>query len=175
VQLTPGAGQTNQGWVTSSEIYASGTNKLLASTVTNWVTGDYQSPRLTVTEASDELGRKLKTAYTYGAVFNQVDTMREYNYDGTTVLRETRSTYINDPNYIGGRTGTGNLQHTGNHLFNLVASTSVHDGAGNRAALTAYQYDQSELKNAEGPIFNYDHSYNSYQTEICVDCGACID
>ncbi|MEJ7615849.1 MAG: hypothetical protein WKF30_02485 [Pyrinomonadaceae bacterium] len=76
------------------------------------------------------------TEFSYGAAYNQVTEVRDYDYGGINLLRKTVNEYENGTNY------------TNNHIFNLVKSVSVYASDGStRVSLTEYQYDGEQLKN----------------------------
>jgi RHS repeat-associated protein len=109
----------------------------LRQVVTAWEPGDYDSPRVTSTEVTDQLDQTTKTANSYGLSTNQLTDVTQYDYDGATVLRHTHTDYETNPGYAN------------RHIFNLPTSVTV-DGAAGRASRTDYQYDQQQLADAPG-------------------------
>lgn len=153
-------GQWYDGLVYQDETLDASNNQLSKSVVA-WGQGSYDSARPTQTEATDEKGQTLKTTYVYGANYNQVSSQKEYDYDGTTLLKETRSSYENSSSY------------TARHIFNLIKTNEIFDGAGNRAARTDYEYDNNiivsgtanqNLKATPGVTMHFS-SFDPYTTE----------
>ena len=105
-------GQWNDGLIYKDETY-NASNVLIGKSEVTWGQGDYNSARPVVTETTDEKSQKLKTVNAYGAKYNQITSVKKYDYDGTTVLTETINTYENSASY------------TNRHIFNLVKSTEV--------------------------------------------------
>ena len=147
-----------------------GTNQLSKSVVT-WDKGHYDSPRPTTTVTTDEKGQNLKTELTYGTNYNQVISQKQYDYNGTTLLRETRTTYENSSSYTNANT----------HIFNLIKAAEIYDGAGVRVSKTDYEYDNNAVVNGTqnhnltetpGVTMHYS-SFDPYTTELTD--GACIN
>ena len=132
------SGQWNDGLIYEDQTLDASNNQLSKSVVT-WAQGHYDSARPSQTLTTDEKSQTLKTTFTYGSTnYNQVTSQKQYDYDGTTLLRETRNTYEN------------NVAYTGRHIFNLVKSTEVYDGSGGRVAKTDYEYDNNAVVNGTG-------------------------
>src|SRR5207253_1478408 len=70
------------------------TGHLLLKTVFTWEKGPDDASRLTRTESTDELGQTLATAYDEYGTNNSFGRIREYDYDGATVVRTTLNTYV---------------------------------------------------------------------------------
>ncbi len=113
-----------------------GTNQLSKSVV-QWEPGAYDTARPKQTDVTDEKGQVLKTILTYGTNYNQLISQKEYDYNGTTLLKETRNSYENSSSYI----------NSARHIFNLVKTTEVFDGAGNRVARADTEYDNNAVVN----------------------------
>lgn len=155
------AGQWNDGLIYQDETLDASNNQLSKSVVT-WAQGDYVSARPTQTEVTDEKGQVLKTTYTYGTNYNQVISQKQYDYDGTTLLKETRNTYENSSAYTGNR-----------HIFNLVTSTEIYDGNNNRQAKTDYSYDGATPADAPNVTMfsakNDPYNTQMYNTGVCLN------
>lgn len=145
-------------------------NNVLSKSVVTWGQGAYDSPRPTETNATDERSQILKTTYTYGTVYNQLTSQKTYDYNGTTLLKEARNVYENNANY------------TGRHIFNLVKTAEIYDGAGGRVSKTDYEYDNNavvngtanhNLKATPGVAMHYSY-YDPYTSETMdgPDCAS---
>ena len=151
-------------------IQMSGQNPIVVSSSWSiWGQGNYDSARPTYTKVKDELGQTLKTTYSYvqpntqQTFYNQVTSQKEYDYDGTTLLKETRNTYNNGSIY------------TSRHIFSLVTSTEVYDGVGTRISKTDYEYDgngSANLTATPGVTMHYS-TYDPYTTETYQVLAAC--
>ncbi len=126
-------GQWNDGLIYKDETL-NASNAVIGKSEVTWQQGDYNSPRPTIMEATDEKGQKLKTVKTYGSKYNQIISEKKYDYNGTTVLRETVNTYENSTSY------------TDNHIFNLVKSTEIKKGS-TRYSKKVYEYDNNVVLN----------------------------
>lgn len=131
------AGQWNDGLIYQDRTLDASNNQLNKSYVW-WEQGAYNSPRPNRTDVTDERGNVLKTTYAYGTLYNQLTSEKKYDYDGVTILREARKTYENNANY------------TGRHIFNLVKTAEIYDGASNRVSKTDYEYDGNAVVNGTG-------------------------
>jgi hypothetical protein len=131
------SGQWNDGLIFKDETLDASNNQLSQSEVT-WAQGHYDSARPSQTLTTDEKSQTLKTTFTYGTNYNQVTSQKQYDYDSVTLLRETRNSYENSSLY------------TDRHIFNLVKSTEVYDGAGARKSKTDYEYDNNAVVNGTG-------------------------
>ena len=142
------SGQWNDGLIYQDETYipdpngtvtfpnTTGNFKLAGQSSVTWAKGAYDSPRPSQTEMTDEKGQILKTTYTYDPTYyNQLISQKQYDYDGTTLLKEARNSYENSSTY------------TGRHIFNLVKTAEIYDGAGIRVAKTDYEYDNNAIVN----------------------------
>jgi RHS repeat-associated protein len=147
------AGQWNDGLIYQDETYNT-SNVLLSQSNVTWQQGAYSSPRPSRTEVKDEKGQILITDNFYSTSYNQLTSVKEYDYDGTTLLRETRNTYENGTNY------------TYRHIFNLVKTTEVLDAGGNRLARSDYEYDNYQSQPLEGTpgVVQHDYTYDPYTT-----------
>ena len=136
----------------------SGALTFAGRTKMNWAETDaqnnYQSPRPTSVEVTDERNQTTKTEYGYGTRHNQVTSLKEFGYDGTTVLRETRTQYINFYAY------------DNQHIFNLVDYTEAYDGSGNRLSHVDYDYDGQTPADASGAI-QHDAAFDPYAQDVC--------
>jgi RHS repeat-associated protein len=134
----------------------SGALALAGRTTMTWQETDaqnnYKSPRPTTVEVTDERNQTTKTEYGYGARHNQVTSLKEFGYDGTTLLRETRTQYINHWGY------------DAMHIFNLVDYTEVYDGSGNRLSHVDYDYDEQTPADTPG-VIQHAQSHNPYNTD----------
>lgn len=154
-------GQWNDGLIYQDETYDTN-NAMLSQSVVGWQQGAYNSPRPSQTQVKDEKGQILITDNVYGTNYNQLTSVKEYDYDGTTLLKETKNTYENSANY------------TGRHIFNLVKTTEVFAGSGTRVARTDYEYDNAPLSDTPNVVM-YDRNYDPNTPEWCQTCGQCID
>jgi RHS repeat-associated protein len=114
---------------------------LLGSGVTSWDKGAYDSARPTRVEVTDERGQKTAVEFDYGAAYNQVIEVRDYDYGGQTLMRKTTSGYENGANY------------TNRHIFSLVKWVEVYAGdAVTRLSRTDYEYDGAPLVDTPGVV-----------------------
>ncbi len=68
---------------------------LLQSSTSTWERGFFESPRPIRTTATNELGMTTTTILSYGASYNQVTQVSNYDYGGTTTLQlHGRSAYL---------------------------------------------------------------------------------
>jgi RHS repeat-associated protein len=136
VQLAHKApGQFNDGYIYEDSTTDSNNNVLRKSTVT-WASGDYDSARPLRIEAFDELLQKTAAEFDYGP-FNQVTTVRDYDYGGVNLLRTTRVTYRNA------------VEYTGRHIFNLVRRVDVWNASDTvRVSRIEYGHDGVTLSAA---------------------------
>jgi RHS repeat-associated protein len=125
-------GQWYDGLLYQDETLDSANNQL-GKSVVQWEQGVYDTVRPKQTEMTDEKLQTLKTVNDYGANYNQLVSQKEYDYNGTTLLKESRTSYEN------------NSAYTGRHIFNLVKTSELFDGSGNRVARTDYEYDNNAL------------------------------
>jgi len=135
-------------------------NLLSSSVVTDWHKGAYDSPRPVRTEVTDDRGQKTAAEFTYGAAYNQVEEVRDFGYGGASLLRITRTTYENSPNY------------TSRHIFNLVKAVEVYEPDGvTRLSRAEYQYDGGTLADTPDVVMHAE-SHNPYapQYEQPCDC-----
>jgi YD repeat-containing protein len=143
------AGQYDDGILEKSEVYDS-SNNLMSRTAYTYAMGDYDSPRVTRVEVTDERNQTTATAYEYGTSKNQVSELKEYDFGGTTLLRRTHTDYENSTNY------------TNRHIFNLPTNVEVYAADNTtKVSKTTYQYDQTSLTNCSG-ITQHEASYNPH-------------
>jgi RHS repeat-associated protein len=146
----------------------SGAQAFKGRTQTFWEQTDaannYKSPRPTKVETTDELNQTKKVEYGYGAKYNQITSLREYDYGGATLLRETKTAYINDSNYTGA-VYAGYLW-SGRHILNLVDYAEVWDGSGNRVSHIDYEYDGGTLADAPG-VIQHDETHDPFAPDKC--------
>jgi RHS repeat-associated protein len=120
---------------------------LLLKTTFAWEKGADDAPRLTRTEATDELSQELATNYDQYGANNSVGRTRDYDYDGTTVLRTSINTYLS---YLDNDLDQGVDPQLGIRVVhprrvNMVDTAKVFtgdDSANNLAAQTAFKYDE---------------------------------
>jgi YD repeat-containing protein len=124
-------GQYNDGYIYEDDTYDSNSSLLRRSTVT-WAQGDYSSARPVRIEAIDELNQKTAAEFDYAASpsYNQVVTVRDYDYGGMSLLRTTTIDYRNSTDYIN------------RNIFNLVRRVDVFDPGGTRVSRTDYGHDE---------------------------------
>lgn len=126
------SGQWDDGLIYQDETLDVANNQLSKSVV-QWEQGAYDTARPKQMEVTDEKGQTLKTINTYGASYNQLISQKEYDYDGTTLLKEAKTSYEN------------NSAYTNRHIFNLVKTSELFGDAGNRVARTDYEYDNNAV------------------------------
>jgi RHS repeat-associated protein len=161
--------QFNYGLLYQAETY-SPTGTLLHKSFVNWELGAYDSPRPSRIEITDERDQKTGTEFSYGSSFNQVIETREYDYGytfggGNTLLRKTKTEYLNDPNY----TAQGPYWR---HIFNLVTANEVYASNGTtRLQRTEYFYDEFKgagpngLQDTPGIVYSgHDLASNPYSS-----------
>jgi hypothetical protein len=122
------------GLVYQQEIYDAA-GKRLGLTSAKWEQGDDYSPRLKRLEVTDELDQTTATEYSYGPTHNQVEEVRQYDYEGL-LLRRVRTGYVTDPRY------------TQRHIFNLPEVVEVYNRWPEKtpASRTEYLYDGGTLE-----------------------------
>jgi RHS repeat-associated protein len=143
-------GQFTDGLFYQGETYGAGSSLLLQKNTMTWEQGAYESPRPARVEATDERSQKTATEFDYGASYNQVTEVRNYDYGGLSLLRATRTQYETSANY------------TNRHIFNLPLVVEVF-AANNttRVARTEYQYDGQTLTPAPN-VVQHDQGSNPY-------------
>lgn len=141
-------GQFHDGLVYQDEFYDASNNLLRKSTAT-WETGAYSSPRPTRTTVTDERNQTTATEFSYGAVYNQVTEVRDYDYNNA-LLRATRTQYENSSNY------------TNRHIFSLpkIVDVFASDNV-TRVARTVIEYDGQTLTDAPN-VTRHDNRFNPY-------------
>jgi len=122
---------------------------LIQTSVSTWERGAYDAPRVLRTEITNDRNQTTATAFTYGSVYNQVTEVRNYDYDGTTVLNYTNTEYQNSALY------------TSRHIFSLPLLVEIRDGSYNRKSRTEYQYD-GQLLTARPDVTQHDLAYNPH-------------
>lgn len=146
------------GLVYQDQTFAANNNLLQSSFVT-WERGAYESPRPTRVEATNELLQMTATEFSYGAVYNQVTEVRNYDYGGVSPIRVTRTQYENSQSYTGQQLNSG---HVGRHIFNLPLGVEVFAGDGaTRVSKTDYQYDGQTLTARPG-VVNHNAAFNPH-------------
>lgn len=181
--------QYNDGLVYSDESYVpdatgtatipgvAGTFKLVGKSNVTWSAGNaanYDSPRPTEAEVFDENGHKLKTVYTYGTgKFNQITKSCDYD-NSNSLLKCANAAYENDVSYIGTYHGTTGQWQAGNHVFNLIKSTTLENPSGTKVSRTDYEYDNypaQPFTNTPG-VIQHNYFYNEFTTEQVY--GSCL-
>jgi RHS repeat-associated protein len=149
----------------------------VSETKTTWETGHYGSSRPTRVETTDERTQMKATGYSYGS-YNQVTSLREYDYGGATLLRETKTAYINNASYNGWHFKDERYYDpddfdAGPHLFNLVDYTETWGGSNNRLSHIDYEYDNNivvggapDLTDTPGVIM-HSAELDPWSVEIC--------
>jgi YD repeat-containing protein len=140
-------GQFDDGLLYSQTTYDPYWSRLQIDT--KWSLEDYDSPCVKSVTVTDQLGQSKTTIYDYYWDYfrvhstNQIVEIKELDYDGTTVLRETVRDYRLGPGY------------TSRHIFNLPTGVTIFDGDasnGNLVASTSYGYDEQPLANTPGVL-----------------------
>jgi YD repeat-containing protein len=140
-------GQYNDGLVYHDETYVTDGQPLQSSN-SYWEQGAYNTPRPTRVEKTDERLQTTAATFTYGSVYNQVTEVRDYDYDGSSLLRATRTTYQNSASY------------TNRHIFNLPLTVEVYaSDYSTRVSRTEYQYDGQSLS-ATPNVVQHDQAFN---------------
>jgi RHS repeat-associated protein len=167
-------GQYDDGLLHTETIYDP-TGKTLRTSVTNWERGDYDSPRITSYQISDELGQTTRMTYSYdpNAGTNRLLTLNQLDYIGTP-MRSTVLQYM-DP--------SRDSVYKERNIFNLPAAvlqceggaTSQNQCAGNVAATTEYVYDYNfdPKTNSHAPsntlgVTSHDDAFNPYASRYWV-------
>jgi RHS repeat-associated protein len=135
-------------------------DKFLQSSETAWQPGAYDSPRPTLIKKTDERNQTTTVKFDYaGGSYNQVMKVGSYDYNGTSLLRETRNTYDNTSSY------------TTHHVFSLIKTTGVYDADGTRVSQTEYEYDNGTPTDATD-VPHHNHTYDPYTTDFVFGCCA---
>ncbi len=127
-------------------------NAVLDKTKIYMASGYYSSPRTTKIEHTDDKSgtpQTTTTEFSYGSLYNQVSSRKEYGYAYPTLFREQKYTYENGSSY------------TNRNILNLVTSVEDYDGSGNRLTRTEYGYDASSLVAASG-ITQFSAAHDPY-------------
>ena len=131
------------------EIRNSG-DRLLRAVTTEWEQGDYASSRPRQIETTNELGQTSARTFAYRPRHNQVEIVRELDFDGTTILRSTRTAYLEEEEYVDA------------HMFNLPIITELFQGdlkSGQRVARTEYIYDGRQPIPTSIGVANHNQDY----------------
>ena len=139
-------GQWYDGLVVEDRTFTTDVEHPLQKSTSEWEQGAYGAPRPTRVKKFDELNNMTKAEFLYGSVYNQVTDVKDYDYDGTTILRETQTTYQNAANY------------TNRHIFSLPLSVEIYDGSNNRVSRTDYQYDGQTLTDTPDVVMHAEAS-----------------
>ncbi len=178
-------GQWNDGLAYKDEVYdADGT--LLTISEVEWEQGNYETTRTRVIRNTNERGQMKRTEFSYGPLFNQATSTREYDYDGA-LLKETRNAFLNSPAYTtwtypatlyfpDGAREPGPLTGyppTSGHLLNLITSTEVYGVNNARLSRTEYEYDTAPLQDTPG-VLGHSERYNPFTTQL-EQIGSCTE
>ena len=158
------------------------TPTVISSSLVSWQQGDYDSPRPSWAEITDENGKKVKTVYDYSnGLFNQVTRSCDYD-DGATKLRCATAIYENSQDYKGtwfsvnSGSGVEWYYFGGRHIFNLVTTTAIENPDGTIASRTDYEYDNYQnppFATATG-VIQHLSAYDPYTTDTVPVQGECI-
>jgi RHS repeat-associated protein len=158
-----------------TEIIYDPTGKTMRTSVTNWEQGDYDSPRITASQITDELGQttRVTSSYDPGAGTNRLTSTSQLDYDGTPA--QTTVLQYMDP----ARDGA----YKARNIFNLPAAvlqceggiTSQNQCANKVAALTQYAYDYNFDQQANNHVpsntpgvLYHDDAFNPYASKYWV-------
>lgn len=136
---------------------------LLMKTVFTWESGSDNAARLQRTENIDELGQVLVAMYDQYGTNNSVGRTREYDYDGTTVLKTNVNTYLSylDNDLDQGIDPALGIKVVHPRRVNLVDTAKLFtgdDSANVLASQTVFKYDeyaqtlQSYLNDFDGTL-----------------------
>jgi len=155
------SGQYNDGVLSQQTVYpTSGASLSTRTSTTTWgaglhtvtwynFTADLIIPRPTRIESSEASLPMKVTEFGYtGGLFNQVTSVREYDYTGA-LARTTTTEYENSSAYVN------------RHVFNLVKAQEVFTTNGTRASRTEFRYDEHPLQPTSG-VVRHTLSYNPY-------------
>jgi len=120
---------------------------LLLKTIFTWESGADNAARLQRTDATDENNQVLSTVYDQYGTNNSIGRTRDYDYDGSTVIRTHINTYLS---YLDNDLNQGISTQVGARIIhprrvNLVDTGKVFagdDSANLLAAETVYKYDE---------------------------------
>lgn len=155
----PNVGFFGQDWLLQSTEVQDSAGNQLRYTKQDWELGDYFSARVTrLTESAPpgQSGAKV-TEYIYGSpgggeppwpAPNQLTDVKQFDYDGKTLLRHTHTDYVNDPGY------------PARHIFNLPAQVVISGPDGVAASRIDYEYDAQQLADAPGVVGHSDPGGN---------------
>jgi RHS repeat-associated protein len=156
---------------------------VLQGSTATWEKGAYDAPRPLRIEKTDEKNQLTAAAFTYGASYNQVIEVQDFDYGGTNLLRSTRTQYQNSDNYTG---HPGTFSYVGRHIFSLPTKVEVYAAdSTTRVSQTDYQYDGQSLT-ATPNVVQHSQAFNPHADAegLCgfendpsdPDCtGACPD
>jgi RHS repeat-associated protein len=145
-----------------------------------WAQGDsnsFNAPRPLSIAVTDERNQTKGTEFIYGASYNQVTEVRNYDYGyvyqggNNSLLRKTTTQYLTAQGYLN------------QHIYNLPQSVEVSAGDGTRLARTEYQYDggtpngAATLASLPTSVTQHDEAYNPFAPSIWVpeDCYCVYD
>lgn len=169
---TPNAWTDGLVFADETTVLNGSTPVVVASSLVSWQQGEYESPRPSWGEITDENGKKVKTVYTYGNTkYNQVTRSCDYD-NGNTLLKCAVAQYENSDQYTG---HLFNLTYLGRHIFSLPTASGVENPDGTKASWTAYEYDnyQSQsLTNTPG-VVHHEASHDPFTTQTVSQQGAC--
>ena len=156
-QLFNHPGQYDDGLVHQLSL-SDPTGKVLQTTITDWELGDFDSPRVTRVQVTDELNQTTTTTYGYNAgapvKTDQLTDVAQLDYDGS-VLRTTHTDFVTDANYF--------------RILNLPLAVTQRDGNDQVLSLTKYEYDSSAGKPSNTPrVVSHDEAYNPYAPKYWV-------
>lgn len=126
---------------------ADSSGNVLSKTIFAWEKGEDDAPRLLTTETTDERGQVLVTSYDQYGTNNSVGRIRQYDYDGTTVIHTTRNAYISytDDDLAQGIDPTFGIKVIHPRRVNMVESVKMFSGDDSSnvlAAQTIFRYDE---------------------------------
>ena len=148
----------SSGWKTGltirTEVWSLGVEKKW--TTINWTQDDTnlsyrKNPRVTETTVEDPAGNKRRVTIDYydSGSFNLPSDVKEYNSNGTSLLRRTHTDYNLNPEY------------TNRRIIGLVLGQSVYDGTGALKTKTMYRHDWAApwLEERAGAVQHDDANY----------------
>ena len=170
---TPGTWTDGLVFADETIVVKNSTPVVVSSSLVSWQPGEYDSPRPSWSEVTDENGHKIKTVNDYtGGKFNQLARACDYD-NGNNKLRCAFNDYENNSSYIGQTDSNG--YYSGRHIFNLVKATGIENPDGTRASLTEYEYDGGQPLSDTSGVIQYDQAHNPYTTTTRLVRGQCLD
>ncbi|MCC6613658.1 MAG: hypothetical protein IT320_09290 [Anaerolineae bacterium] len=133
-------------------------SELVEDTNVAWERGYLGIPRQWRLEVTDASRQTTATEFSYGTL-NQIEEVREYDYDGKTVLRRVTTEYVRDPRYIERR------------FFSLPRAITIYERDSTiPAARTEFYYDEYSLQPLrDNPgVVQYDQTYNTNAPPIWI-------